>query len=159
MEMTFKKEEILLMGGDSEFWMAGGDLIVNLDRIGDDTYFEGYVPIVVGGGAYSIAKVKVPSFSSNLYYHDFFDDDKGELDNIYAFINPTIADIFGNVIYKLDKESVQLMLEKIENCIYHKIPFGFDSMSLFMDTYDLQEKDVRYIIDEKDIMKWQNKEH
>lgn len=155
MEMTFKKEEILLRGGDGEFWRAGGDLIVNLDRIADDTYFEGYVPIEICDGACSIAKVKVPSLKSDLYFEVPEDD----VDNMYVYINPTIGAILGDAIYNLDKKTVQLMLEKIENCIYHKIPFGFDSMDIFMDTYDLQEKDVRYIIDEKDIMKWLNKEH
>ena len=156
MEMTFKKEEILLRGGDGEFWRAGGDLIVNLDRIADDTYFEGYVPVEVCDGAYSIVKVKVPSIKSDLYFEGIPEDD---LDNMYVYINPTIGAIFGDAIYKLDKETVQLMLEKIKNCIYHTIPFGFDPMGIFMDTYDLQKKDVRYIIDEIDIMKWQNKEH
>lgn len=155
MEMTFKKEEILVMGSDGEFWKASGDLIVNLDKIGDDTYLEGYVPVEVGGGASSIAKVKVPSLKSDLYYTGVPED--ADIDNIYVFIHPNIVNIFGDEIYTLDKELVQSTLINLKYNVSHEIPFGFGDMDRFMSIYDLQVNDVRGIIDEKDIRKWQNK--
>ena len=155
MQMTFKKEEVLISDTYSELWKATGDLIVDLSKLDELGYFEGYVPVEVCGGTYSILKVKVPSAEADLNIPFF--EQKFDSYTTYVLIHPTVLDIYGDDIYRQNRATVIQDLKDIRAHMYNDIPFGLSDMEYFMDKYALTLKDIEGIIDKKDISKWQNK--
>jgi hypothetical protein len=153
--MTFKKEEVLICDTYREFWKATGDLIVDLSKLDELGYFEGYVPVKVCDGTSSILKVKVPSIEVDLNTPYF--EQKFASYTTCVLIHPTVSDIYGDDIYRQNRATVIQELKDIRAHMYNDIPFGISGMEYFMDKYALTLKDIEGIIDEKDIRKWQNK--
>lgn len=154
--MTFKKEEVLLGDTYREYEKATGDLIVDLSKLDEQGYFEGYVPVEACGGTSSILKVKVPSTEVDLGTPFF--ERKFDSNTTCVLIHPTVSDIYGYDIYRQNRTIVIKELKDIRAHMYNDIPFGFSSMEDFMNRYALTLKDIEGIIDEKDIKEWQNKE-